>query len=221
MNHDLPPDGGYQSYFGLYPAIVTNIVDPDQLGRVELRFPWLGGSENTVRAWATLLTPYAGDDQGFQILPEVDSQVVVGFEAGNLRRPYLVGACWNGKAALPAAPAEANDLRLIKTRSRSILAFDDADGAPRITLATDSGHKLELDAGGQTIRLTHSSGAVITMGPAGDVEIQANTTVTIKAVTLNVQAPVANFDGVVNCTTLVAKSAVVSPSYTPGAGNVW
>ena len=37
----------------------------------------------------------------------------------------------------------------------------------------------------------------------------------------NVHAAVANFDGVINCTTLVASASVVSPSYTPGAGNVW
>ena len=57
-----------------------------------------------MRAWATLLTPYADDEQGFEVLPEVDTQVVVAFEAGDLRRPYIVGSCWNGKETLPEAP---------------------------------------------------------------------------------------------------------------------
>lgn len=219
---EMPPDGGLQQYFGLYPAIVTDLVDPDDLGRIEVKFPWLGTSgERDVRAWATLLTPYADDDQGLLVLPEVDSQVVVAFEAGNLRRPYIVGSCWNGREALPERPEAANNKRLIKTRSGSLLEFDDTDGATRVTLSTSSGHQLILDAGGQEISVRHSGGSSITLQASGKIEITANAAVDINAAVLNVHAPVANFDGIVNCTTLVASAAVSSPSYTPGAGNIW
>src|SRR5262249_32913566 len=75
----MRPDGDARRHFGLYPAIVVDIVDPDNLGRIQVRFPWLGQPGNDdVRAWATLLTPYADDDQGYEFLPAVDSQVVVG-----------------------------------------------------------------------------------------------------------------------------------------------
>jgi uncharacterized protein involved in type VI secretion and phage assembly len=219
MNHI---DGSRQSYFGLYPAVVTNLVDEESLGRIEVRFPWLGtDGDNDVRAWATLLSPYADENQGLQFLPEVDSQVVVAFEAGNLRRPYIVGSCWNGVEALPVDAEQANNIRVIKTRSQSVLEFDDTDGAEKVTLSTNSGHKLELDSGGSTVTLTHSNGSVITFTSAGKIEIQANAGVDITAPVLNVHAPTANFDGLVNCTTLVAKAAISSPSYTPGAGNVW
>lgn len=222
MIGEFQPDGGGPRYFGLYPAIVTDIVDPDHLGRIEVKFPWLGsGGEQDVRAWATLISPYADKDQGFEFLPEKDSQVVVAFEAGNLRRPYIVGACWNGRETLPEAPEQPNNKRLIKTRSESVLEFDDTQGASKITLAMQSGHKLELDDGGQTVTLTHSNGSVVTFTAAGQIEIRANATVEIHAATLNVHAPTANFDGLVTCTTLIANSGVVSPSYTPGAGNVW
>ena len=74
MISDYTPDGGRQLYFGLYPAIVTDLVDPENLGRIEIKFPWLGSTgEQDVRAWATLISSYADDDQGFQVLPEVDS----------------------------------------------------------------------------------------------------------------------------------------------------
>jgi uncharacterized protein involved in type VI secretion and phage assembly len=85
-------DGGGPRHFGLYPAIVTDIVDPERLGRVQVRLPWLGDDGAQVRAWATLLSPYAEDGQGFLAFPSVDTQVVVGFEAGDPRRPYVVGA---------------------------------------------------------------------------------------------------------------------------------
>ncbi len=215
-------DGGQQRYFGLYPAIVTDLVDSEELGRIQVRFPWLGTQgEEQVRAWATLLSPYADDNQGFQALPEVESQVVVGFEAGNLSRPYIVGCCWNGSEALPTAAEEANNLRVIKTREESVLEFDDTSGSAKITLATRSGHQLKLDAGESTITLTHSNGSVITLAASGKIEIQANAGVEVTAPVVNVHAGTTNFDGAVNCTTLTAKSAVVSPSYSQGAGNVW
>jgi len=122
---------------------------------------------------------------------------------------------------LPESPDAANNKRLIKTRSGSLLEFDDTDGAAKITLSTSSGHKLLLDDGGTQVVLTHSNGSVITFNAGGQIEIQANATVEITASALNVHAATATFDGMVNCTTLNASVGVVSPSYTPGAGNIW
>jgi uncharacterized protein involved in type VI secretion and phage assembly len=215
-------DGRAQRYFGVYPAIVTNIVDEDSLGRVEVKFPWLGNrGADEVRAWATLLTPYADDDQGFQVMPAVDTQVVVAFEAGELRRPYIVGSSWNGVEAQPDVPVEANDKRLIKTRSGSLLEFDDTEGSAKVTLLMKSGHKLVLDDSAEEVTLAHSNGAYVKIDISGEVAILANSSVDITAPTMNVHAGTANFDGLINCTTLVASANIVSPMYTPGVGNIW
>jgi uncharacterized protein involved in type VI secretion and phage assembly len=221
MIEDFRPDGEAARHFGVYPAIVTNIVDDKSLGRIEVKFPTLGADGDSVRAWATLLTPYADDQQGYEMLPAVDSQVVVAFEAGDLRRPYIVGAAWNGKESLPEAPEKANNKRLIKTRSGSLLEFDDTDGAAKITVSTKSGHKLLLDDGGTQVTLTHANGCVVTFNAAGQIQIQSNATVEVTASAVNVHAATATFDGIVNCTTLNASVGVISPSYTPGAGNIW
>lgn len=216
------PDGRAQRYFGVYPAIVTKIVDEDALGRVEVKFPWLGKrGADEVRAWATLLTPYADDDQGLQVMPEVDTQVVVAFEAGELRRPYIVGSAWNGVESQPDEPVQANNKRLIKTRSGSLLEFDDTEGSAKVTLSMKSGHKLVLDDAAHEVTLAHSNGAYLKIDTAGMVSIQANSSVDITAPTMNVHTGTANFDGLINCTTLVASANIVSPMYTPGAGNVW
>ena len=215
-------DGGALRHFGVYPAIVTDVVDPDALGRIEVKLPWLGEQGATdVRLWATLCTPYADDDQGLLILPAVDTQVVVAFEAGDLRRPYVIGSCWNGREALPVAAAQPNDKRLLKTRAGSLLEFDDMDVAPKVTLSMRSGHKLVLDDGAAEVTLSHANGAQIVIDAGGAVRVTANSTIDVTGSTLNVHAPVANFDGIVNCTTIICSAGVVSPSYTPGAGNVW
>lgn len=219
MSNDFTPDGGRQRYFGVYPAIVVDIVDPENLGRVSVRFPWL--ADTSVTAWSTLTTPYADDDQGLQIMPEVDSQVIVAFEAGNLRRPYIIGSCWNGRAVPPQQAEASNNIRTLKTRSGSELTFDDSAGAAKVSLKMASGHKLEMDDSASEMTVTHSSGHKIVFSASGAVEITANSTVELTAAAFNIHAPVATFDGIVNCTTLIASSAVVSPSYTPGVGNLW
>ena len=221
MTGSFRSDGDALRYFGVYPAIVTDIVDPDSLGRIELRFPWLGGDGDAVRAWATLLSPYADDGQGFEFLPAVDTQVVVAFEAGDPRRPYILGSAWNGREAMPEPPAAGNNKRLIKTRSGSLLEFDDTEGSAKVTLSMSSGHKLVLDDASTEVILAHANGCIIKFTAGGQIEVQANATVEITAAAVNVHAATSTFDGIVNCTTLVASVGVVSPSYTPGAGNIW
>ncbi len=215
-------DGGAARHFGVYPALVTDIVDPDALGRIEVRLPWLGTKGDAdVRLWATLCTPYADDDQGFEMLPATETQVVVAFEAGELRRPYIIGSCWNGREGLPEPAAPSNDKRLIKTRAGSLLEFDDNAAAPTVTLSMRSGHKLVFDDGASEITLSHANGAQIVIDAGGAIHVTANSTVEVTAATVNVHSPVANFDGIINCTTIICSAGVVSPSYTQGAGNVW
>ena len=215
-------DGGTASkrLFGLYPALVLDIVDPDNLGRIKVGFPWLGDAGADVSAWSRLVSLYADDNQGWQILPSVGTEVIVGFEAGSIDRPYIVGAVWNGKETLPDTPAAANNKRLLKTRSGSLLEFDDSDGAAKVTLSMASGHQLVLDDSAQQVSFKHSNGCQLVMNAGGQVSITANSTVEVSASAVNVHAPMVVCDGIVQCQTLITQS-VVSPSYTPGAGNIW
>jgi uncharacterized protein involved in type VI secretion and phage assembly len=217
-----PPDGSAPGYFGVYPAIVTDIVDEKRLGRVEVRFPFLGTEgDRDVRAWATLCSPYADDEQGLEILPEVGSQVVVAFEAGNLRRPYVLGAAWNGRAALPHQPEQANNIRMLRSRADSRLEFDDTAGAEKVSVTMASGHRVVLANAAQELTVQHANGCVVRMTADGSIEIQANVALNITATSVTVNAPVSTFNGIVKCTMLKAETLVNSPVYTPGVGNLW
>jgi uncharacterized protein involved in type VI secretion and phage assembly len=221
MTRQVPLDGSAPGYFGVYPALVTDLVDPDGLGRVQVRFPWLGADgDRDVRSWATLCSPYSDDDQGLEILPEVGSQVVVAFEAGNLRRPYVLGAAWNGKEKLPQRPESTNNIRVLKTRAKSKLEFDDTAGAPKITLTTNGGHRVVLDDGGRELTIQHLGGSVISINAAGVIRIQSTLSVDVTASTVNVTSPMSTFSGIVKCSTVIADAFVVSPAYTPGVGNL-
>lgn len=218
---DFISDGEAPRYFGLYPAIVTSITKDDKkIGRIEVSFPFLGQAGKDVRAMATLCTPYADDDQGFEILPAKDSQVVVGFEFGVLQRPYIVGACWNGREQLPEAPAEPNDKRLIKSRAKSKLEFDDNQATPKVTLSMKSGHQIVLDDAGPTLTIKHSGGSSITFEASGDIVIDTKASLIVNANSVLVNAPSTTHSGTITCTDHTATS-VTSPLYSQGAGNIW
>ena len=215
-----PADGAAPGYFGVYPAIVTDVLDEEPLGRVEVRLPWLGtDGDGDVRAWATLCTPYADDRAGLQIVPEVGSQVVVAFEAGNVRRPYVIGCAWNGTTALPQPVTRDNDIRVLRSRADSRLEFDDS-AAPKVTLRTHSGHEVVVDEGSGEIRLRHRSGTQVVL-TATTVSVETKAQVTVQSAHVHVRAATATFDGIVSAKSFHADAFVVSPAYTPGVGNIW
>jgi uncharacterized protein involved in type VI secretion and phage assembly len=218
-------------FYGLFPATVTRLeADPQGRQRVQVSLDWLPLSDGSgpAKAWATIITPYADSGQGLQMLPEVGSTVVVGFEAGYPDRPYVVGAIWNGKARMPVAPSDANNLRVMQTRSGTRLEFDDTEGAVAVRLSVAGTgkdrpvHRLVLDDRDQSITIESASGARIILTTAGGVTIESAAALDVSAPLVTVTAEVSEFSGTVVCDTLVAKGGgVVSQAYTPGIGNIW
>jgi len=76
-------------------GIVTNNEDPEKLNRVKLRLPYLSDSEETT--WARVLQPGSGSGRGWNVLPEVEDEVLVGFEHTDIDRPLVLGGLINGK----------------------------------------------------------------------------------------------------------------------------
>jgi phage protein D len=79
---------------GVVVALVTDVSDPEGLGRVKVSFPWL--SDDFVSGWARTVQAGAGKNRGAMVLPEVGDEVLVVFEQGDVRRPYVLGGLWNG-----------------------------------------------------------------------------------------------------------------------------
>ena len=214
---------------GVYPALVTDVQDPDGQGRVQVSLPFVNPAEGpAAAAWARLATFMAGNNRGSWFIPEVNDEVLVAFLAGDPRHPVVIGALWNGVDAPPETMDSGNNLRSITSRSGHRLLFDDSLAAEKVVLETQSGHRLELDdAAGGTVTLSHSNGASLTIDVAGkitvtalsEVAITAPAGMSITAPTLRVQAAMAEFSGVVRSGVLITGS-VVSPTYTPGAGNL-
>ena len=133
---------------GVVPAIVTNLSDPDNLGRVRVKYPWLG--DEIESWWIRIATPMAGAERGLMYLPEVNDEVLVAFEHGDANHPYIVGALWNNTDKPPKQNSEAVasgkvNLRTLKTRCGHLIVLDDSEGKEQISVTSKSGHTVILD----------------------------------------------------------------------------
>jgi len=156
--------------YGCAVGIVTDNKDPDGLGRVKVRFPWLSADEES--AWARIATLFAGKERGAFFLPEVDDEVLVAFEHGDPRAPYVLGGLWNGKDVPPDTNANGkNDKRLLTSRSGLRILLDDTSGAEKVEIADKNGElTVTIDVAGKKVTLS-SGGDVEISAPQGKVAI--------------------------------------------------
>lgn len=184
-----------QRFAGVFVAVVTNNQDPEKLGRVRIKYPWL--SDDDESDWARVAVPMAGNGRGTFFLPEVGDEVVVGFEQGDTRFPLVLGGLW-GKVDAPPATNEdgKNNLRLIKSRSGHIVRLDDTDGAEKIEVIDKSGkNSVTVDTASNTITIKAATdlvleagdgkvsikGASVEVTATQGVKIEGQTTVDVKA----------------------------------------
>jgi uncharacterized protein involved in type VI secretion and phage assembly len=139
--------------FGAVIGVVSNIADPDRLGRVKVRYPWLKDSESP---WARVVSFMAGSNRGAVFRPEVEDEVLVLFDHGDMRFPYVLGGLWNGEDKMPKERGSDsnNAVRLIKSRSGHQILFDDTTGAEKVTVVDKAGNSIELTSSGVVIKST-------------------------------------------------------------------
>ena len=119
--------GVQQRFYGKYRGLVTNNVDPQNLGRLQAMVPEVWG-ETPGLSWAVPCAPFAGMQAGFFAVPPMGAGVWIEFEAGDVSRPIWVGGWW-GTAEVPMKPAGASTqqpfTRILRSEMGLIIALDD------------------------------------------------------------------------------------------------
>lgn len=216
-------------WYGVQIGLVSDLRDPDGQGRVKVRLPWAPDpSGGTYEAWARLATLMGGNNRGTWFVPDRDDEVLVAFEGGDPRYPYVLGALWNGhdKAPVSMDSSGRNDTKVICSRNGVRLTLDDTSGQERFVVETPGGQRISLTDGPGGVKVEDANGNSVALA-SGGMTLTSGSTVTVQAsqvkvsaAMVTVDAGMAKFSGVVKCETLIT-NAVVSSSYTPGAGNIW
>ncbi|MBX3030699.1 MAG: VgrG-related protein [Chloroflexi bacterium] len=167
---------------GVTPGIVSDIDDPLGQGRVKVQLPLL--SDQYVSDWARVCLPGAAKDRGLVMLPEVGDEVLVVFESGDVRRPYVLGGLWNGQDTPPLGSklienGMARRRGLVSRRNHRIICMDAADDDGIAILTGEGGMRLALDRTESRIHL-FSDGRIVIEADQ-DIEIRTKGSMTLDA----------------------------------------
>jgi uncharacterized protein involved in type VI secretion and phage assembly len=216
-------------WYGVFPATVTDIKDPDGLGRVKVTLPWSADTDgDRYEGWARVATLMGGKNRGSWFVPDVDDEVLVSFEGGDVRHPFVLGGLWNGVDTPPETMdgGGRNYKKVLRSRNGVKVTLDDQDGQEKLILETPGGQKITMKDGPGAVEIMDSNGnsmkfetAGVTLTAAAKVTVNASQ-VAVSAGMVTVDAGMSKFSGVVQCDTLISNT-VVSATYTPGAGNIW
>lgn len=173
--------------YGVASGIVTNNQDPEEFGRIKVKFPWL--EEEAESDWAKVASFMAGKERGAVFLPEVDDEVLVAFEQGDINHPYIIGALWSKEDSPPETNVDGkNNIRKITSRSGHEIIFnDDAEGQQeQLEIHSKSGHSILLDdsSGQEQLVIKDKTGNNIVK-----IDSMQNTVSLESAMKITIQAP--------------------------------
>ena len=163
--------------FTIALAEVVNTVDSTGNGRVQVQLPWLPGTQ----PWARVAVPAAGSNRGMYMLPHEGDEVLVAFNRSDVSDCYVIGSLWSTADTAAAERAarpdhEDRDPDRGRTRDRARRRR-----ASRSSIKTATGHKVELGSAGPSRSPPPGDTASIKLGQAGDVTIEATTSITLRA----------------------------------------
>lgn len=174
---------------GVYPAIVSNVNDPDGMGRVKVKFPWLSDTIETF--WARSAYPGAGNQHGLINLPEVNDEVLVAFEGGSFNTPFVVGGLYNGTDKPPINPIVNNVVmhRVWKTRTGHELHFYESSSDSKIELKEKNGYKVTLDGQNKKIEIIDpDSNSIVIDGTAKKITVTSQGDIELSGKNINMTA---------------------------------
>lgn len=180
---------GTKAVTGVVVGRVTDIDDPEDLGRVKVSFPWREADDESY--WARMATPMAGAEMGAYFIPEKGDEVLVSFARGEQRFPYVLGSLWNTEQKPPKESDKDNDIRMIRSRSGHEVVLDDTENEGKVEIVTGAGNTLTLDdtSGGEKVTLEDAKAGnrLEFDAAAGSVTIAGATTLELSAKNVDIK----------------------------------
>ena len=163
----------------LVVGLVTNNADPDKMGRVRVQYPSLG--PDAEGAWAPIASVSAGNARGVMMLPVVGEEVLVGFEHGDTRRPYVLGSLFNGTDLPGDDLTQSQDGSFAVLSDQKIVATaKDAMNLTTKQSLTVSADQNISETAKQSYTIESQQGDISIKADMGNITIEGTQSVTIK-----------------------------------------
>ena len=120
-----------KKYYGVTVGKVINPLDPMMLGRVQVQLPFIDSLD--LSPWARIALPMAGMLHGTYFIPNLNDEVLVAFEHGDVNAPYIIGSLWNAMAP-PPLQSPVPQIRAIRTLAGNQIVFTEVP--PSVTIQT-------------------------------------------------------------------------------------
>jgi uncharacterized protein involved in type VI secretion and phage assembly len=134
-------------------AKVVDNADPNGLSRIKVQFPWQKMYSQTT-PWLRIATPYAGGDRGFLFLPEVGDEVLIGFENGEVERPFMQAALYTGVNKHSGWQSQNNGFKGMTTKGGHVIELKDTPGGEMITITDKNSNAIRIDTANNTIEIS-------------------------------------------------------------------
>ncbi len=163
-------------------GLVADNKDPKKLGRIKISFWWMESKQMT--PWVKVTTPYSHKKAGFYFVPAKKSRVLVGFEDGDVEKPYALGTLFDEDANPdPDWAGNANEsnakIQAIRTVAGNTIEFHDSGGEEKITIYDkDDKNRITLDSANNELSFVASGNLKI---EANSIEIKAKNGLKIEA----------------------------------------
>jgi uncharacterized protein involved in type VI secretion and phage assembly len=168
---------------GVVVAPVVDNIDADKTGIVQVRIPW--GSSQVINA--PVATPAAGKNRGLFFIPKPGDNVLLAFEDGDSRRPFVIGVLWGGTDTAPIEEAnQADTQQVIRTETGQEIRIDEAQDS--VTITTDAGQKIECTQEGVSVYATGGGEASLSLNSDGTVELSSSQEIKFKAPSITIEA---------------------------------
>lgn len=157
----------------LATAVVKENWDKEHLGCVKVEYI-LGTNGAKTSDWIRVLHGYAGKGFGSYALPEIGSEVLVGFIMGDMENAVVLGCLHNSESPIPEKTAnEKNTVKEIRTKGGYELVISEEKGKEKLSVKTPGEQMLMIDDENQKIEIRDKQGkeTIVIDGKANMVSI--------------------------------------------------
>ena len=168
--------------YGLVSGTVKENYNKNEPGRIKVEY-YIGEQGKALTGWIPVMAPYVGKKAGVYMLPEIGTEVVIGFLNDRLDCPVVLGTLWCRDIDRPEkAVQEKNLTKVIRTAGGNEIRFEDEEKKQKVTVSTPGGLTMDLEDEKSIIRIRDKDGknSVTIDAGKGEAEVLADKKLSLK-----------------------------------------